>query len=44
MNKTLNINLAGIVFHIDEDAFEILNNYLNALKIILKMKKVLMKY
>ena len=32
MNKTLNINLAGIVFHIDEDAFEILNNYLNALK------------
>jgi phage shock protein PspC (stress-responsive transcriptional regulator) len=32
MNKTLNIKLAGIVFHIDEDAFEILNNYLNALK------------
>ena len=32
MNKTVNINLAGIVFHIDEDAFEILNNYLNALK------------
>ncbi len=32
MNKTLNINLAGIVFHIDEDAFEILNNYLNTLK------------
>ena len=32
MNKTVNINLAGIVFHIDEDAFETLNNYLNALK------------
>ena len=32
MNKTVNINLAGIVFHINEDAFEILNNYLNALK------------
>ena len=32
MNKTVNINLAGIVFHIDEDAFEILKNYLNTLK------------
>ncbi len=32
MNKTVNINLGGIVFHIDEDAFEILNNYLNSLK------------
>jgi phage shock protein PspC (stress-responsive transcriptional regulator) len=32
MNKTVNINLAGIVFHIDENAFETLNNYLNALK------------
>ena len=32
MNKTVNINLAGIVFHIDEDAFEILNNYINTLK------------
>jgi phage shock protein PspC (stress-responsive transcriptional regulator) len=32
MNKTVNINLAGIVFHINEDAFEILNNYLNTLK------------
>ena len=32
MNKTVNINLVGMVFHIDEDAFEILNNYLNALK------------
>ena len=32
MNKTININLAGFVFHIDENAFEILNNYLNTLK------------
>jgi len=32
MNKTININLAGMVFHIDEDAFVILNNYLSALK------------
>ena len=32
MNKTVNINLAGIVFHIDENAFETLSNYLNALK------------
>jgi len=32
MNKTVNINLAGIVFHINEDAFEILKNYLNTLK------------
>ena len=32
MNKIVNINLAGMVFHINEDAFEILNNYLNTLK------------
>ena len=32
MNKTVNINLVGMVFHINEDAFEILNNYLNTLK------------
>ena len=32
MNKTVNINLAGMVFHINDDAFEILNNYLNTLK------------
>jgi len=32
MNKTVNINLGGIVFHIDEDAFEILSKYLNTLK------------
>ncbi len=32
MNKTLNINLAGYIFHIDEDAFKRLENYLNTLK------------
>ena len=32
MNKTVNINLAGMVFHINEDAFEILKNYLNTLQ------------
>ena len=32
MNKTVNINLAGMVFHVNEDAFKILKNYLNTLK------------
>ncbi len=32
MNKTVNINLAGILFHIDEDAFQRLQNYLNTIK------------
>ncbi|MDQ7917735.1 PspC domain-containing protein [Mesonia sp. MT50] len=32
MNKTVNINLAGVFFHIDEDAFLKLNDYLNAIK------------
>ena len=32
MNKTVNINLEGMVFHINEDAFEIMKNYLNTLK------------
>ena len=32
MNKTVNINLAGIFFHIDEDAFLKLKNYLDAIK------------
>lgn len=31
MNKTININLGGYAFTIDEDAFEIASNYLNAL-------------
>lgn len=32
MKKTLTINLGGIVFHIDEDAFEVLNSYLNTIR------------
>ena len=32
MNKTVNINLAGIIFHVDEDAYQRLSNYLSAIK------------
>ncbi|WP_452228775.1 PspC domain-containing protein [Lacinutrix sp. MEBiC02404] len=32
MNKTVNINLAGIFFHIDEDAYTKLQRYLEAIK------------
>jgi phage shock protein PspC (stress-responsive transcriptional regulator) len=32
MNKTVNINLGGIVFHIDEEAYLKLSNYLDAIK------------
>ena len=32
MKKTITINLAGIVFHIEEDAFEALQQYLNSVK------------
>ena len=32
MKKTLTINLGGIVFHIDEDAYLLLNQYLETLK------------
>ena len=32
MNKTVNINLAGIFFHIDEDAYMKLQRYLEAIK------------
>lgn len=32
MNKTTSINLGGYFFHIDEDAFNKLSNYLNAVK------------
>ncbi len=32
MNKTININLAGIFFHIDEDAYLKLQRYLEAIK------------
>jgi len=32
MKKTVNINLGGIIFHIDEDAFDQLNAYLSRIK------------
>lgn len=32
MNKTVTINISGIIFHIEEDAFEILNTYLQRLR------------
>ncbi|MBS1650859.1 MAG: PspC domain-containing protein [Bacteroidetes bacterium] len=32
MNKTVTINISGIIFHIEEDAYQQLNSYLNALK------------
>ena len=32
MNKTININLGGIFFHIDEIAYQKLKNYLNAVR------------
>ena len=33
MKKTFTINLGGTVFHIDEDAYELLDNYLSNLRI-----------
>jgi phage shock protein PspC (stress-responsive transcriptional regulator) len=33
MKKTLTINLGGIVFHIDEDAYDLLRSYLEKLKV-----------
>jgi predicted ribosome quality control (RQC) complex YloA/Tae2 family protein len=32
MNKTVNINLGGMFFHIDEDAYQKLNRYFEAVK------------
>lgn len=32
MKKTLTVNLGGTVYHIDEDAYKLLDNYLNDLK------------
>lgn len=32
MKKTFTVNVNGIVFHIDEDAFNVLNDYLNSIK------------
>ena len=32
MKKTLNINLGGMIFHVDEDAFNKLENYMSVIK------------
>src|SRR5688572_12042027 len=32
MNKTVTVNLGGTVFHIDDNAFDVLTKYLNAIK------------
>lgn len=32
MNKTVTANIGGIVFHIEVDAFEMMNNYLNKIR------------
>ena len=32
MNKTVNINLGGLIFHIDEDAYQNLSKYFEAIK------------
>ena len=32
MKKTLTVNISGIVFHIDEDAYSVLNDYLNSIR------------
>lgn len=32
MKKTVNVNIGGMMFHLDDDAFEKLNNYLQTLK------------
>ena len=32
MNKTVTINISGIIFHIEEDAYQTLSKYLNTIK------------
>jgi hypothetical protein len=32
MNKTVTINISGIIFHIEEDAYESLSKYLITIK------------
>lgn len=39
MKKTLTINLGGSVFHIDEDAYQLLDKYLNNLRIHFKKEE-----
>lgn len=35
MNKTVTINISGIIFHIEEDAFDVLSQYLAQIKTVL---------
>ena len=39
MKKTLTVNLGGTVFHIDEDAYRLLDNYLCNLKLHFRSQK-----
>ena len=39
MKRTFTINLGGIVFHIDEDAYDLLDDYLNNLRIHFKKEE-----
>ena len=39
MKKTLNVNLNGSVFTIDEDAYNLLDNYLNSLRICFRKEE-----
>ncbi len=39
MKKTLTVNLSGVVFHIDEDAYQLLDKYLSNLRIHFKQEE-----
>ena len=39
MKKTMNINIKGIIFHLDEDAYTKLNNYLQEINMHFRNKK-----
>ena len=39
MKKTLTINLGGTVYHIDEDAYHLLDNYIAKLAINSEIRK-----
>ncbi len=39
MNQTININLAGMIFHVDENAYHLLTSYLEKLKKIFEFEE-----
>lgn len=43
MKKTLTVNLGGTVFHIDEDAYQLLDKYLSNLRIHFRKERVRMR-